>query len=80
MISMNQKIAAEYMIETMFNDDNLKEESNTKTSIAAWSHYFAATRRNQDNSQHALELYLRSLNTYLRIISLSTFEFSSNIR
>ncbi|CAF3079977.1 unnamed protein product [Rotaria sp. Silwood2] len=77
MITMNQNISAEHMVETMFNDDTLKADINTQTSIAASYLALATSRRSQDDFKRAVELYLLSLDAFLRFMSPNTLELTS---
>lgn len=77
MMQMNQHTSAEQLIQTLFNDENLKSDTNLQGSIAAACHILAQSQRNQDDYKHALDLYLISLETFQRIISPNAVELSS---
>jgi len=77
MIAMNQQTSAEQMIEAMFDDESLKDDINIQSSIAASLHILATARRNQEYFQRAVELYLLSLNTFLRIIPPNALELAT---
>jgi len=77
MIKMNQHASAEKLIQTLFNDENLKSDANFQGSIAAACHILAQSRRNQEEFKRALDLYLISLESFHRIISPNSVELSS---
>ncbi|CAF1182382.1 unnamed protein product [Adineta steineri] len=77
MIAMNQQISAEQIVQTMFDMNYSEQDINIQSSIAASFHMLATSRRNQDDFQRAVELYLRSLDTFLRIIPSNALELST---
>lgn len=77
MIQMNQQSSAEELVQTMSEDDILQSDVSFQGSIAASCHILAQLRRNQEDYQQALNLYLLSLNVFLRITSSKSIELSA---
>lgn len=77
MIQMNQQTVAEQLVQNMSGDEIFQSDVPFQGSLAASCHILAQLRRNQEDYQHALELYLLSLNIFLRITSSKSIELSA---
>ena len=69
MLSRAQHLSAESLVETLFNDNNLRDDASIQGSIAGSLHVLATSQRNQEDFKRATDLYLLSLDTLLRITS-----------
>lgn len=77
MVAMNQRTSAEHLTLSMFNNDILLENTNIQSSIAACLHVLATVYRNEDDFQHAVDLYLLSLQAFLRVVPPSATELAT---
>lgn len=77
MLKTDQYAQAEQLIQTLYNDENLKSDSILQRAIVAACLILAQNYRNQDIYQHALDLYLTSLETSKRFLSPNAVELSS---